>query len=220
MQDVAQQEGRTVLFVSHNMPAIENLCDRVIVMDRGVAGPPMETRAAIRHYLEHMVGAAMLAVPLADRTDRTGTGEVRLTRCHVEDAHGQPITRIVSGSDVTFVLGFSCPDGVRPAKVDVGISASTDADRLLFVLYSGYTGTLFGPLPGAGEFRCAIRKFPLAPGTYRLGARVLTGVDEADWPRDGVAEIEVVPGDFYGTGSGGYEGATPFMVTGDWSQRG
>jgi lipopolysaccharide transport system ATP-binding protein len=217
MHDVAAKEGRTVLFVSHNMPAVENLCGRVVVMDRGSAAQPAETRLAIRHYLENIVGSAVLATPLAQRTDRTGSGAVRLTSCHVEDAGHQRISRIISGKDVTFVLGYACRAGDRPAKVDVGISVSTSSDQLLFVLYSGYTGRLFGPISGAGEFRCTIPRIPLSPGSYRLGARIEAGGEEADWPRDGVCELEVVAGDFYGTGSQGYEGTSPFMITGDWS---
>lgn len=217
MQDVATQEGRTVLFVSHNMPAVENLCRRVIVMDRGHAAEPTDTHAAIRHYLEDIVGSSLLATPLAQRTDRTGNGAVRLTSCHVEDSARRRITRVTSGSEVTFVLGYTCRAGEQPAKVDVGLSASSSSDQMLFVLYSGYTGTLFGPISGDGEFRCTISRFPLAPGTYRIGARVLVGVEEADWPRDGVYELDVEAGDFYGTGSRGYEGTSPFLVTGGWA---
>lgn len=217
MHDVATQEGRTVLFVSHNMPAVENLCGRVIVMDRGSAAQPAETRIAIRHYLEDIVGSAVLATPLTQRTDRTGSGAVRLTGSHMEDAGGQRISRIISGMDVTFVLGYACRPGDQLSKVDVGISVHTNADQVLFVLYSGYTGRLFGPISGSGEFRCTISQFPMAPGSYRLGARVMVAGEEADWPRDGVCELEVVAGDFYGTGSQGYEGTSPFMITGDWS---
>jgi lipopolysaccharide transport system ATP-binding protein len=218
MQDVASQDGRTVLFVSHNMPAVENLCDRVIIMDRGTAAPPAETGAAIHHYLDKMVGTSVLATPLAHRTDRTGNGAVRLTSCRIEDSRGQPVTRVVAGSDVTFVLGFTCAPGTRPAKVDVGISAGTESEQILFVLYSGYTGKLFGPLEGSGEFRCTIKNFSLAPGTYRIGARVVVGTEEADWPRDGVTELEVVLGDFYGSGSGGFEGRSVVLVNGTWTQ--
>ncbi len=220
MEAVAAQEGRTVLFVSHNMPAVENLCDRVVVIDGGRAEPPAETHAAIRHYLEHIVGSSLLATPLAQRTDRTGSGAVRLTGWRMEDAQGRPLSCISSGADVTFVLGYACPTDVRPAKVDVGISVSTAADQMMFVLYSGYMGRTFGPLATAGEFRCTIRKFPFAPGTYRLGARVMSGEDEVDWPRDGIGEFEVVGGDFYGTGSGGYDGAAPLRLAGEWSHHG
>ncbi|MBM3907995.1 MAG: ABC transporter ATP-binding protein [Gemmatimonadetes bacterium] len=219
MQDVATQQGRTVLFVSHNMPAVENLCGRVIVMDQGRAKEPMETKAAIRHYLHDVVGAAVLEAPLAQRTDRTGSGAVRLTSCHLEDAHGRRISHVPSGSDVTVVLGYAALEGERLQRVDVGVSLSTESDQMLFVLYSGYTGQVFGPLATSGCFRCSIPRFPFAPGRYRLGARVLAGTDEADWPRDGVGEFDVVPGDFYGTGSSGYEGTAPVMITGEWSHR-
>lgn len=52
MGDVTKGEGRTVLFVSHNMAAVQNLCDSAIVMQMGKISYRGEIHAAIEHYLK------------------------------------------------------------------------------------------------------------------------------------------------------------------------
>lgn len=52
MQDVSAGESRTVLFVSHNMSSIRNLCERVIVLNRGEIVFNGETEKGIDHYLK------------------------------------------------------------------------------------------------------------------------------------------------------------------------
>ena len=64
--------------------------------------------------------------------------------------------------------------------------------------------------------RCVIARLPVAPGRYVVGARVMVGSDEADWPRDGVGEMVVEAGDYFGTGSHGFPGKAPLMLTGKW----
>lgn len=52
MQDVSSEDSRTVLFVSHNMSSIRNLCDRVIVLNEGKIVFYGETERGIDHYLK------------------------------------------------------------------------------------------------------------------------------------------------------------------------
>lgn len=51
MQDVTRNKDRTVLFVSHNLSAVQSICDRVIVLEQGQLTFEGRTRAGIRHYL-------------------------------------------------------------------------------------------------------------------------------------------------------------------------
>lgn len=53
MRDAAKQEGRTVLYVSHNMNTIRTLCDRCIVLDKGKVIYQGEVDTAISLYLDH-----------------------------------------------------------------------------------------------------------------------------------------------------------------------
>ena len=52
MQDVSRGEGRTVLFVSHNMSAVKNLCKRGIILDQGQVAFDGDVEEAVEHYLE------------------------------------------------------------------------------------------------------------------------------------------------------------------------
>jgi lipopolysaccharide transport system ATP-binding protein len=51
MQDISSNQGRTVLFVSHNMQAITNLCSRVFLVDRGIIVKNDDTSSVVRSYL-------------------------------------------------------------------------------------------------------------------------------------------------------------------------
>jgi lipopolysaccharide transport system ATP-binding protein len=216
MGDVVSQ-GRTVLFVSHNMAAIEGFCHATMLMSAGTVSLYGPTAEIIRHYLENVLPASVHGTPLALRTDRSGNGRVRLTSFHVEDIHGNRLSAVQSGMDVVFVFGFESPDGMPARHVDVGFSLHSQHDQALFVLYSSYVGRTFDELPATGSFRCHVRNLPLAHGRYGVGARILVGGEEADWPWNGVGDLEVEPGDFYGTACKGFDGGAPFLVRGVWS---
>jgi len=209
-------EGRTVLFVSHNMAAIENLCDKAVLLESGHITQQGSTPTIVRDYLESIL-RNVVSVPLSERKDRSGSGKVRFTSFHVEDNHGRSVTALQSGKDAAFVFGYSCARGEFPRSVSVGFGPFTNDGRLLFVLYSSYTAQDFQSIPPSGHFRCCIPRLPLAPGRYRIRARITVGGEEADWPKDGIGYVEIAAGDFYGTGSLGFGNNCPFLVDGSWS---
>ncbi len=53
MQDVSKGEGRTVLFVSHNMAAVKNLCTRGVVLENGTLAFDGTTDEAVNYYLNN-----------------------------------------------------------------------------------------------------------------------------------------------------------------------
>ncbi|MFM7322070.1 MAG: polysaccharide ABC transporter ATP-binding protein [Armatimonadota bacterium] len=77
MKEVARDEGRTVLFVSHNMQSIAVLCNRVMVMRAGRVAYFGETEAGIA---EHLAAYAPHAEHTPRSEDRPGSGEWRFTR--------------------------------------------------------------------------------------------------------------------------------------------
>jgi len=208
--------GRTVFFVSHNMTAIQSLCTRAIALHGGVIHQDGPAKPVVSQYVQSVLCAARSS-PLAIRKDRTGSGQIQLTHVGFESVEGYPIHSVRSGADTVISLDYVAPTLPATARVDVGISFSTPDEQLLTVLYSSYVGQTFSKVPDAGRFRCRIRKLPLAPGTYGVGARVLVNGLEADWPRDGVGEITVEPGDFYGSGHKGFEHFAPLLLSGNWT---
>jgi lipopolysaccharide transport system ATP-binding protein len=176
-----------------------------------------DSHRVIHHYLERVLPSVVDSVPLALRQDRTGNGKIRVTSFYMEDEYGAKLPAVRSGMDVVFVFGYECRDGELPQTVDVGFSLGHTNDDLLTVLYSSYLGQTFAPSGKSGEFRCRVPKLPLAPGRYSVGTRLLVGGEEADWLRHWVGYMDVELGDFYGSGSPGFNGPAPVLISGQWS---
>jgi ABC-type polysaccharide/polyol phosphate transport system ATPase subunit len=80
MGDISKEEGRTILFVSHNMGAIKELCTRVIMLNKGELKQEGEKNEIIRSYLLNPVVISSASDFLNDLKSRRGNGEVRFTK--------------------------------------------------------------------------------------------------------------------------------------------
>ncbi|HWZ84719.1 MAG TPA: ABC transporter ATP-binding protein, partial [Thermoanaerobaculia bacterium] len=87
MGDVAR-EGRTVLFVSHNMPAVQALCSRAILLRQGTVAIDGSTGDVLREYLGYLRSSASSA--FENNPERRGEGAVRLTAARILDDLGNP----------------------------------------------------------------------------------------------------------------------------------
>ena len=197
MEDVARG-GRTVLFVSHNMAAVSNLCSVAYLLDKGevvTSGIPQDV---IQQYLA-MVRTSY-AVPLREREDRTGDGQMRLTGVSFRDKWGKPLGVVACGQDVEIWLSYEAADGRPLRNVVVGIPFFDTFGQTVISCGNELTGQVFESLPPRGEIVCRIPHLPLYPGRYdfNLQARVNNDVI-ADWLTP-AGELRVVEGDFYGTG--------------------
>ncbi|MDP3996399.1 MAG: ABC transporter ATP-binding protein [bacterium] len=79
MEEVTQKQGRTILFVSHNLGAIEQLCHRTILIEKGKVRMIGKTKDVILEYLA--TKELLLKTPVAERKDRKGSGRVTFTQC-------------------------------------------------------------------------------------------------------------------------------------------
>jgi len=92
MQDVGQ-EGRTVLFVSHNMPAITRLCQRTILLDEGRVLCDGPSHQVVGVYLQSEVGT-MAAREWPDITKAPGNDVVRLRAVRVRTEDGRTLDAV------------------------------------------------------------------------------------------------------------------------------
>jgi lipopolysaccharide transport system ATP-binding protein len=213
MGDVAK-EGRTVLFVSHNMAAVENLCRRAVVLDQGLIRFAGTQTAAISEY-QRSFSASQAS--LKDRTDRKGTGEVRVVGIEFRDIEGQTIDSVACGQDFDIVLHFETSSGFRSNRVVASLSVKTQWDVPVFLHHNRMTGTEFGELPSHGSFVCRIHKTPLTPSTYRIGYSIMiNGGDYLDIIDD-AAELNVIAGDFFESGEVPPSSHGFCLVEGHWS---
>jgi lipopolysaccharide transport system ATP-binding protein len=117
-------EGRTILFVSHNMAAIRALCETAIMLENGRIVEEGDVDTVVTKYLDssesvHRQGEAEIP---AFRT-RKGTSEARFTHVRLLDEAGRPTGRVQLGQPVTLVLTFDSAVPLHDAVAEVGFSS-------------------------------------------------------------------------------------------------
>ena len=207
--------GRTVLFVSHNTAAVQSLCKRGMVMDHGRLAFDGTQNEAIAHYASRRLTPG---TALGDRTDREGSGEVRVTAIEIRNSEGEPAAAILSGEDVEVWLRFQrTPTGNHPRMI-IRLVVLTAQGAPVFVQANWLAGDWFGDLPEQGSLVCRLPRLPLAEGEYRLDYRILTTLRGGD-PLDSLenaARFTVGRGDFFGTGNSVPSGLGSTLVHGRW----
>jgi lipopolysaccharide transport system ATP-binding protein len=213
MEDVGK-EGRTVLFVSHQMSAIEKLCSQVLVLRSGSIRWVGYTKSAIDFYLKDIEDYKK-DIKVID-LQRSGTGEIIITNFSLEDSDGNNLVSVACGKEIVLVFYYELKTNKTLNNVSIGFSIHNNLGYTLSILYSDYAGMTFSSLPRIGKLKCRIRDFPYSTGRYLVGARITVNGIEADWPREYIGHIDVDAGDFYGTGSVALSGIGPVLIRGVW----
>jgi lipopolysaccharide transport system ATP-binding protein len=198
MQDVASEQGRTILFVSHNMAAIENMCASAVLLVDGQSVSQGDTSFVVREYLRDM--SRIKAMPLDERTDRTGSADVRFLSVTLEGPHGSVGSVIRCGEEAILHLTIEnrTKDELRGFEISVGIDDEMGQRRVL--LDTALAGAdLSGIRPGQGRVTVVIPKMALIPGRYYLTLYSAAGGVVADWIKN-ASVFDVEAGDYYGTG--------------------
>ena len=214
MQDIADS-GRTILFVSHQLGAVQNLCDRCCVLQAGQVAFTGPTKAAIDFYLRGQTDPIQ-GGRIPEEVSRAGNGAIRLIGFTIEDDAGHPRSTISTGDDVVVKLDYQVADGATANNVSCGISLHTMFNQSLCVFYSGYKGATYDDLSGSGSFRCRIRNFPFVAGRYMVRVRATVDGEEADRPSVPAGFVDVEASDYFGTGRLPDAGIGPVLIDGDW----
>ena len=207
--------GRTVLFVSHNMAAVKSLCTRSLLLNEGRCIEDGETSTVVQHYLA-IGGSDANGMNLELITNRTGNQTVSLSRFHIEDTSGRFVDTVSSGDDVNLVFQLRVNHS-DIKKVDVGFRLHDAFGACLSVLYSSFQGRYWTfKKPGYYFVRCKLKNFAFAPGRISVKGRVLVDNLEADSLHLPIGVINIVDGDFYGTGRSSQCGGASLLLTGSW----
>ena len=193
--DVAKQ-GRTILFVSHYMPAIESLCTLAYRLDGGRLVQSGTTQEVVDAYLSSVPTVISASIRL--RKDRRGSGKLRFTGLDVAGADGSPASVIQCGHDVEFSVGYTS-DGADLKNVNMAIDIFALSGQCMLSLNNEMVGVEFGAAPSSGRLCCRIERLPLAPGQYSVTLFCRVNGTIADWLSQAAA-LTVEAGDFFGTG--------------------
>ncbi len=195
MGEVAKQ-GRTVLFVSHNIAAIEALCSKGYMLEKGTVFKSGATGEVIQAYMSSFMSNGEQT--LGQRTDRKGDGKLRFRDVSFRSIGQTAAQSVQCGSDLEISLGYeSKAESLRNTVLSITIHNAVGQCLLLFD--NEMVGCDFASLPSTGRLNCLIKRFPLAPGQYHVNLYCEVNGSLADWIQQ-AAQLTVEPGDFYGTG--------------------
>ena len=164
MGEIAR-EGRTVVFVSHNLAIIQALCRRAVLLQRGEVVADGAVGDTIDQYLRALESSA--SANLLERTDRDSRGwdEVLVSGLEIRDASGTHPDVVVGGRPATITVhvteilpGMQCQLtivnslGQPITTLDTEMSSPRDL-----------RDPRFGP-----RIDCDLASLPLLPGRYRI----------------------------------------------------
>lgn len=159
--------ARTVLFVSHNLAAVENLCQRCLWIDGGQVRMDGDSARVIEAYMGSITNAQALSSDLNDVQDRRGNGKIRYRAVEFlsEDKTAQRVVR--AGDPVTMRFHYSVSEPVRHPSL--GFRMYTDMGTLVTESSTWHHGI---PIPlletGEGYIDLEIECLNLMPAKYAL----------------------------------------------------
>lgn len=195
MEDVGK-DGRTVLFVSHNMPTVQKLCSKGIVLREGGVHYAGNQLDAVSSYLSLQ---DLKDNSLATRIDRQGTGEVRIQSINFLNGNALNVDSAMSGEELRIRLHFE-KKGIRShSRLIASITVKTQLEVPVFMIHSRLTGDYFGTLPEQGFFELRIPRLPLPSGVFCISYSLMEDGVYIDAIQN-AGTLIVSGGDFFGAG--------------------
>ena len=193
-----KEEGRTVVFVTHDMSAVERFCDRAMLLDRGNVVDVGSPGAIARRYNELNFGRGVHHEATVDEGTEKGA---QILRTWFDDGHGERIDTVAQGDRCRIAVEFRAHEDLRDPIVKVILR--NEEDKTVSAIATHFAHGPTGDF-AAGDVAIVFFQFEmsLAPGRYKVTpsiARRGSGADRLDL-RDDMANI-LVHGTYV---SGGY----------------
>ena len=170
MRDVSQGEGRTVLFVSHNMVSVENLCQNSVVLENGRVVFSGTANEGVEYYLDG--NSKNVELELKDRKDREGNGKIKVNKILVFNENGLEVSQLNTGKAYEIRFEFCCHEILDSDLSSFIVQIKNDKDEAMSYIASDELGLDLGAISKDGYFSIKIEKLQLRAGKYFCNYRV------------------------------------------------
>lgn len=159
-----QEEGRTIIIVSHALDQIESMCDRVILLNRGQVVLDGAPKAAIDRFRE------LLSTGEGTRGEQStqATHSLEVSSIRLCDADGAPATRFTIGQPIDLRVHVRAL--VPVDKWAVGFSINTIHGQMALASNTDVLGVTLDPITDEAVVRLTLTDIGLAPGEYFVNA--------------------------------------------------
>lgn len=165
LDEVAVSEGRTIIFVSHDMSAILSLCERVVLLENGQVKTIGQAEQVVDQYLQSV--SRIDEIPIADRgdIDKNFDGSVRATFIKIENM--EPGRLIRPSSRIIIKVGYRSETPVKNLVVSLEIK-DFKTGQPITVLWSNESNNIPETLPNEGTIVCTTNKLQITSGKCSL----------------------------------------------------
>ena len=159
-----RQEGKTMVFVSHSLAQVQQLCENAIWIEKGEVRGQGRAMDVVMDYS----GESYHAVEKKEGElgERWGSGEATITKVEILDANGNPLKLLITGKSTTIRVSF---DSHLPIKQPVvGIRFTHLLGPVIWGTNTRRRGEFIESISGPGYVDITIPELPLLEGTYDL----------------------------------------------------
>ena len=195
MEDVADREGRTVLFVSHQRSAMQTLCARVILLHQGSVLYTGEMSHVINAHID--LGTNSIGRSDISKLSRSGNGLARFGAVYPVDEFINETTFFRLGNVLRFCFELHSDEPAR--DLSIGFSIHDQSGQSIAVVYSDFDNKTFelNGMSSSERFLAELSSPSLAPGRYSLAVRMTQRGSEIDWPNGSVYTFDILDAPFY-----------------------
>ncbi|WP_040251234.1 ABC transporter ATP-binding protein [Psychroserpens mesophilus] len=189
MQDISKQDGRTVLFVSHNMAAVQDLCSRVIILENGLVTFEGDTQVGVDKYLNNSeVSKGFVDFNLDKEVFRS-----KFQKFEIQNASQEIASSFCSGEPMVFVVSVKVSSEIRNPIFSLRI---TDVNNVSIVTWRS-NDYVDEPLQKnqLNDFKIKLSTSGdlfLLDSIYKLSMSILDGKELLDY-KDQFISFEILP---------------------------
>jgi lipopolysaccharide transport system ATP-binding protein len=195
MKDVST-DGRTILFVSHNLPALENLCDSGVLLSGGRVAAYGPIREVLAEYSRHEKVGDRAEVDLSAHSNVRGRTSGNLRRLSMT-SDGQSTASVRMGETLEIAVEYQCH--IMPADPKIGLTIEDGRGvKVVSFAPSFQAPNLLRSVPPRGVFTAKIPVLNLVEGYYSVNVYYEDGVESESV--EGACELEVIAADVFDTG--------------------
>jgi len=159
MKSASAGQGKTILFVSHNLAFVQALCPRAILLEKGQLKADGPTADVIQQYIQGVQSAQ-------PSLTRTGTLQAELQSMQMYNEKDQPSALIQQGQPCSFVLEYHAKQALEQVGVALGFN-DMGGQRILSI-WSEFQQQRFSFSPGMNTIRITLPAMKLMPANYAL----------------------------------------------------
>ncbi|MFZ4796149.1 MAG: ABC transporter ATP-binding protein [Bacteroidia bacterium] len=179
MGSISKGEGRTVLFVSHNMQSIQSLCSKALLLNKGT----MQGFGAVPEMINKYLQNNEIFIPLNERTDRKGDGKVKVISVHFMDAKTNQFTNnFYVGMDLIIEIELASIQFNLNHHLEISLGISDQFGTRITLISNKVSGQNLNPIAnGNWSQKILINKLPLVMGKYFFTVFISSNGNVHDW---------------------------------------